>query len=205
MLKKIFITGLTGVIPLVITIYVVVGLFYFTDGILGKFINKFLYDFIGHKIPGLGIFIAILIIFLSGTLIRISRMKLLKWMENVFLRIPLVDKIYLPIKRIVDFLFFPPQKNFKNAVLVEYPRKGVHSLGFVTNENLLRFKEKGEKKLYNIFMPSSPYPFTGFTIIVEEKDVIFLDIAPEEAITLVVSGGLINPEYKNYKNGDKIE
>ena len=192
MLKRIFITGLTAIIPLVITIYVVVGLFYFADGILGKFINKYFDQYIGYEIPGLGIVLAILIIFLLGLIISLTRMKLFRWVENIFFKIPLVNKIYLPVRRIVDFLFFPPQKNFKNTVLVEYPRKGIYSLGFVTNYESLEFKEKGRRELYNIFIPSSPYVLSGFTIIVEKRDLIFLDIGVEEAIRLVISGGLLS-------------
>ena len=193
MIKRIFITGLAASIPLVITIYVVYGLFHFADGILGKYINEFFYEYIGHEVPGLGILIAILLIFFLGLILRLSRMKFFRWTERLFFRIPLVSKIYFPVKRIVDFLFFPPQKSFRSAVLVEYPRKGIYSLGFLTNENTISFKERGAKKLCNVYMPSSPSPITGFIVIVEEKDLIPLDIGVEEAIRLIVSGGLINP------------
>jgi len=193
MIKKIFVTGLTASIPLVITIYLVYGLFHFADSILGKYINEFFYEYIGYKVPGLGILIAVLLIFFLGLVLRLSRMKIFRWTERLFFRIPLVNKIYFPVKRIVDFLFFPPQKNFRSAVLVEYPRKGVYSLGFLTNENTIAFKERGTKKLCNVYMPSSPSPITGFIIIVEEKDLIPLDMGVEEAIRLIVSGGLINP------------
>ena len=192
-IKRIFITGLTALIPLVITVYVIVGLFYFADGILGKVINKFLYKFLGYEIPGLGIVIVILLIFILGVLIHISRMRLFRWLENVFFRIPLVNKIYFPIKRVVDFLFFPPQKNFRSAVLIEYPRKGIYSIGFITNESSAHFEDKLKKKLYNIFVPSSPSPLTGFLVVVEEKDITFLNIGIDEAIKLIVSGGLLNP------------
>ncbi|MFH1318919.1 MAG: DUF502 domain-containing protein [Candidatus Omnitrophota bacterium] len=112
---------------------------------------------------------------------------------KLLLKLPLIDKIYPPIKRIVDFLFFPPKKKFKSAVLVEYPRKGIYSIGFLTNESYSSFEEKIGKKLYNIFMPSSPSPLTGFTIIVPESDLIFLDVGVDEAIKMIVSGGLLNP------------
>ena len=197
MLKKIFITGLTATIALVITVYVIVGLFYFLDGFLGKPINAFVYQSIGYIIPGLGILIGILIIFLLGLLIHLARMRFFRWLYRwavgLFLRIPLIGKIYVPIKRIVDFLFFPPAKNFKSAVLIEYPRKGVYSLGFLTNQSSIEFANKGKRKLYNVFIPSSPSPLTGFTVIVEEKEVNFLNISVEEALRLVVSGGLLNP------------
>ena len=197
-LKKVFIKGLTAIIPLVITVYVIVGLFHFADGILGRRINKFFYEYVGYEIPGLGIVITILVIFVLGAFIQLSRIKFFRWMETLFLgiffRIPLVNKIFPPIKRIVDFLFFPSGKNFKSAVLVEYPRKGIHSLGFVTNESPLLLEEKIGKKLYNIFIPSSPSPLTGFTIIVQEKELVFLDIGVDEALKLIISGGLLNPQ-----------
>ncbi|MDD3295746.1 MAG: DUF502 domain-containing protein [Candidatus Omnitrophica bacterium] len=193
MFKKIFITGLTATIPLVITFYVIAGLFYFVDGFLGKPINNFLSQYIGCQIPGLGVVLAVLVIFALGLIIHLSRMRVFRWLEKIFFRIPLVNKIYFPIKRIVDFLFFPPRKNFKSAVLVEYPRKGLYSVGFITNDNTLEFKEKKGKIFYNIFVPSSPSPLTGFTIIVEESEVIFLEIGVEDAIRLIVSGGLLNP------------
>ena len=197
MLRRIFFTGLAAVIPIFLTVYVVVGLFYFIDGFLGKPLNRVLEQYVGYEIPGLGFVIAVLLIFALGILVHLSRIKFFRWFfhlaEKLFFKIPLVDKIYFPIKTIADFLFFPAKKNFKSAVMVEYPRKGVHSLGFLTNENSLDFKDKDSKKFYSIFIPSSPSPITGFMIIVEEKDITFLELSVEKALRMVVSGGLINP------------
>jgi len=197
MLKRLFITGLAALIPLVITIYVIIGLFNFADGVLGKPINKFIHKYVGHEIPGIGILLVIIIIFMIGILIHLSRMKVFRWLtrgvRNAFFRIPVVSKIYSPVKRMVDFLFFPPRRSFKTAVLVEYPRKGIRTLGFLTNENTLQFKDRKGKKLYNVFIPSSPSPITGFTIVVEEDDLTYLDISVEEALRVIVSGGLLNP------------
>ncbi|MFH1503875.1 MAG: DUF502 domain-containing protein, partial [Candidatus Omnitrophota bacterium] len=176
-----------------ITVYVIGVLFYFADGILVEFINKFLYQYMGYKITGLGIVIVILIVFLLGILIHLSSMRLFKWIEGLFFKIPLVNKIYFPIKKIVDFLFFPRRKSFRNVALIEYPRKGIYAIGFVTNENSILFKGKGERKFHNIFIPSSPSPLTGFTIIVEEKDIIFLDVRADDIMKLIISGGLLNP------------
>jgi uncharacterized membrane protein len=198
MIKRIFITGLAAIIPIVITIYVITALFTFADSILGKFINKYLHDYIGYTIPGLGIILSILIIFGVGLIVHISRMRIFRWMRSLFYKIstklPLVNKVYFPVKKIVDFLFYPPTKAFKTAVLVEYPRKGIYSLGFITNENTIEFEGREERKYYNVFVSSSPSPLTGFTIIVEEKDIVFLDMTVERALKLVISGGLINPD-----------
>jgi uncharacterized membrane protein len=195
--KRVFISGLTLLIPLAITIYVLVGLFKFADGILGKYINQILYERIDFVIPGLGILLFILIVFLLGVVVEISRMRFFGWftasLERMFFSIPLVKKIYSPVRQIVTFLFFPRRKTFKNTVLIEYPRKGVFVIGFMTNENTIEFPQKRNKKYYSVFIPSSPSPITGFTIIVEESEVVFLDIAVDEAIKLIVSGGLLNP------------
>ncbi len=197
MIKRIFITGLTATIALVITIYVIAGLFYFLDGFLGKPINAFVYEYMGYRIPGLGILLGILVIFILGLLIHLARMRFFRWIyqgtAKLIFKMPLVSKIYFPVKRIVDFLFFAPKKDFKSAVLVEYPRKGIYSLGFLTNENTVEFANKGKRKLYNVFIPSSPSPLTGFTIVVEEREVNFLNISVEEALRMIVSGGLLNP------------
>ena len=198
MFKRIFIAGLTLTVALTITGYVIVGLFHFTDGFLGKPINALVYKYLGQTIPGLGIVLGILIIFIMGALVQLSRMRIFRWfyrwLAGVFLKIPLVSKIYFPVRQIVDFLFFPPKKNFKSAVLVEYPRKGIYSLGFITNESNIEFTSRGKDKFYNIFIPSTPSPFTGFTVIAEEKEVNFLNVSVEEALRLVVSGGLLNPQ-----------
>lgn len=193
MVKKIFVTGLAAIVPLGITIYVIAGLFHFADSILGTLINRFLYRYLGYTIPGLGILIALLIIFLAGILIHLTRMRLFRWLERMFFRMPLVNKIYFPIKQIFDFLFFSPRHAFKTAVLIEYPRKGVYTLGFVTNENSFDLQKNKGHHLQNVFIPSSPSPLTGFIVMVKKEDLIYLDLEVDEAIKLIVSGGLITP------------
>jgi uncharacterized membrane protein len=80
------------------------------------------------------------------------------------------------------------------VVLAEYPRKGMYSLGFVMKEGAAQFNEKTGKKIYNVFIPNIPSPLTGVLVLVAEEDLIFLDINKEEAIKLIISGGLINPD-----------
>lgn len=193
MFKRIFLTGLAAIIPVVLTGYVIIGLFMFADGILGNLINSLLEKYVGSTIPGLGIVLSILIILIVGLIFRLSRLRLLKWFEAMFMKIPLVNKIYLPIKKVVDFMLYPPQQTFRQPVLIEYPRRGVYSMGFLTNKSSAYFKERVEKKLYNVFIPSSPSPLTGFTVMVSEEDLIFLNIKVDEALKLIVSGGLLNP------------
>jgi len=198
MVKKVFFSGVAAVVPVVMTIYVVYLIFSFVDTVIGTWINRFLEDYVSSQIPEflgviIGLIITVIIIFLIGGLVHISRMRLSRWIEKFFFSWPLVNKIYFPIKRIVNFLFSPPHKTFKSAVLVEYPRKGVYAVGFITSETSQFINDRIGKKLYNVFISSSPSPFTGFTILVEESEIVFLDIAIDEALQFIVSGGLLNP------------
>jgi uncharacterized membrane protein len=90
-------------------------------------------------------------------------------------------------------VLYPPKKDYKSVVLVEYPRHGVYSLGFITKESFLGFNEKLNRKLYNVYIPTTPNPFTGMVILVPAEEVVLLDISVEEAIKFIASGGLLNP------------
>lgn len=193
-MRRLFFLGLMAIVPVVLTVYVIIGIFKFADNFLGKFINRYLATYFGYTFPGLSIVITFLLILFVGVLVRISRMRLLKAIETFFSKLPLVSKIYFPIKKILEFLFLNSEKRFKEAVLVEYPRKGVYSLGFITNRADKNFEKRLNKNFYNVFIPSSPSPLTGFMIVVPEEEIIFLNISIEEAISLIVSGGLLNPQ-----------
>lgn len=193
MLRRIFFTGLAFLIPIAITLYVIVAVFSFADGILGRFINKFLVKHIGFSIPGLGIILFVVIVFAVGCVVHAWRRKIFKYIESLFLRTPLVNKVYAAVKSIVDFLLFPPAKTYKSVVLIEYPRKGIYSMGFITNDSFTHFNEKTKKRLYSVFIPTTPTPLSGFTVLSEEHELIFLDISVEEAMKFIISGGLLNP------------
>ncbi|MFC1514755.1 DUF502 domain-containing protein [Candidatus Omnitrophota bacterium] len=193
MLKRWFFTGLTVLIPIVITIYVISLLFRFADGILGGYINHYVSLHFGYKVPGLGIIFSLLIILLVGAFGSFLRFRLFKNLESMVMRFPLVGKIYSPAKRIVNLLFRQQKDSFKNVVLVEYPRKGVYSIGLVTNDASDEINRKLSRRMINLFIPSSPSPLTGFTLIVPEEEVTFLDMSVEEAIRMLVSGGMVEP------------
>ena len=114
-------------------------------------------------------------------------------MDKALRKFPLVRHVYPAVKQITAFLFASQQQAFKKVVLVEYPRRGIWSIGFITNESFQEVKQKTKQDLLNIFIPSSPGPLTGFFTLIPRKEVILLDIAVEDAIKLLVSGGLLNP------------
>ena len=193
-IKRNLIAGILVTLPLVLTAYVLVILFKFADNMIGKFANASLREYLGFYIPGLGIIIILIIIFLVGFLTRLflgKRLYLI--LDRTLVHFPLVRHVYPAAKQIVAFLFTPRYHSFKKVVLVEYPRHGLWSLGFITNESFHEAKRKTKKDLLNVFIPSSPGPFTGFFILVPRREIIILDVAIEDAIKLMVSGGLLNP------------
>ena len=193
-IKKYFISGILVTLPLLITVYVLIQFLQFADGILGRFINRFLEQFLGFYIPGLGLILFLVIIFFAGFLTsNFLGRKLYNILDRILRRFPLVRDIYFALKQIAEFLFTSKHQSFKKAVLIEYPRRGVWSLGFVTNEAAQEIKGKVKLDLVSIFIPSSPGPFTGFFIFLPLEEVVFLDIAIEDAIKLIISGGLVRP------------
>ncbi len=194
MIRRIFLTGLAAIIPFVITFYVIIAVFNFVDGIAGVYVDSYLARTLGYTIPGIGIILTLLFVFLLGAIIHLSRMRFHRWAEGLFLRIPFVHKIYYPVKQVINFLFFQPNRSFQKVVLLEYPRKGIYSLGFVTNSSGRKFQDFLARETYNVFIPSSPSPITGFMLVIPREELHFLDISVEQAIRLIVSGGFINPD-----------
>ncbi len=193
-IKKYFIAGVLVLLPFLITAYILINLFQFADSILGKFINIYLMKILGFYIPGLGLIIFLIIIFLIGFLTtHFLGKRLYLILDAALRRFPLIRLIYPSIKQIVEFLFATQRQTFKKTVLVEYPKTGIWSMGFITNEGFQEAKDKTKEELLNIFIPSSPGPFTGFYILVPRQEVIILDITVEDAVKLLVSGGLLNP------------
>ena len=194
-IRRYFITGLIVLLPVVITLYVLVAVFRFCDGILGRFINAYLKSHLGYSIPGLGLLLGIVIILLAGFLVThlYSRSKFFL-LKSVLLKTPLVNKIYPAARYIVNFLFSRDKPAFKKVVMVEYPRKGIWSIGFVTNEGIKEAQEKLQQELFNVFIPTTPTPLSGFFMLVPKRDIIFLDISMEESMKLIISGGMLNPQ-----------
>jgi len=111
----------------------------------------------------------------------------------VIVKLPFFKQIYPAIKEIAVFLFSRDKLAFKNVVIVEYPRKGLYSFGFLTNESNQRLCKLTNQDLCNVFIPSAPGPITGYVIMVPRKDLIMTDIPIDEAVKFIVSGGVVNP------------
>lgn len=189
-LKRYLLTGLVVLLPVVLTTYVLLAIFRFSDRILGRFIE----GLIGFYIPGIGLVLSLVIVLLTGflTTVLLGR-RIFVVIENMFLKFPLVRQIYPSAKQIINFLFSKDRLQFRKVVLVEYPRKGIWSMGFITNETVQEVKTKTGQDLLNVFIPSSPGPFTGYFMFVPKQEIIFLDMTIEEGLKLIISGGVVNP------------
>jgi len=196
-LRTYFITGLAIFLPVTITVYILISVFRFFDNILGRFINYYFIKTGGFYIPGLGIMLCILVVFLIGFFTtHFFGRKIFPALERFFLlKPPLVRQVYPVIKKIVSFIISQEKPAFKKVVMVEYPRKGIYAIGFVSNEGMREAKEKIKSDdLVNVFIPTSPGPLTGYFIVVPSKELTFLDITIEEAFEMIISAGVVNPE-----------
>jgi uncharacterized membrane protein len=190
-LRRYLLTGVAVIAPTLITVWVFYKFFVAVDGVLGKYITLF-----GRPIPGLGFIAVIMITILVGAFARnILGRTLLGFWEAVLSRIPLVNKVYTAVKQIGEGVITDKSAVFKRAVLVQWPRKGLYALAFVTHSPGGELQDKiGDKNVYTIFLPTTPNPTSGFFLIVPEKEIIDLSISVEDAIKLVISSGIVGPK-----------
>ena len=144
-------------------------------------------------------FISLLVLFLSIILVgllaqNIVGRTLLGLGEKIVARIPFLSKIYVALKQISNALWGQNKTILRGVVLIEYPRRGLYSIGFATSESQGEVQEKTREKVINIFIPTTPNPTSGLLILVPEKDVTYLDMTIEEGLKLVISGGAVIPE-----------
>ena len=185
-----FIAGIVVLIPIGITLYLTIFLVSISSKILPKEINP--NHYLPYNIPGLEIFIAVIIITFIGWLsLSFIGKRLLRVFENILKKIPILRTIYSAIGQMTD-TFTSSDKDKKNVVLVEYPRKGSWAVGFATKDNEGEISDKTKQKLVNVFIPTTPNPTSGFLLMFPKEEVIYLDLTFEEASKFIVSAGTTN-------------
>lgn len=194
-LRKYFLSGILIIVPLIITYLVLRFLFLTVDGLLSPVLSKF----IGYKIPGIGLLATLILIFLVGLFASsVVISKLVSFGESLFFRIPIIRTIYGPAKQLVESLTVSDKRAFKQVVLIQFPRQGLFTLGFVTKRVHIK-----KEQFLTVFIPSTPTPFSGWTLLFKEEEVIPLEISVEEGIKFFVSGGITSPDKFNLK--EKID
>lgn len=194
-MRRYFINGILILLPGVITVYVVVFGLVTVDGILGNFITKLA----GRPIPGAGSVLTILLILVTGVITtNVIGRKIFHWGERIFLKIPILKHIYQGVEQVVKaFSGSSDLQKFQRTVLVQYPRPGIYSLGFVTNENIPEFDAVLAERSITVFIPTTPNPTSGFCVILPAKECIPLDVSVEDAFRTIISAGIIGPSKKN--------
>ncbi len=190
--RNFFITGVVVLIPIGITIYLTIFIISISSKILPKEINP--NHYLPYNIPGVEIIISLLIITFIGWLsLSFLGRKFLYFLEEILKKIPILRTIYSAIGQMTE-TFTKTDKDKKNVVLIEYPRKGSWAVGFATKKNQGEIKDKLNRNLLNVFVPTTPNPTSGFLLMFPEEEVIFLDMSFEEASKFIVSAGTSNPK-----------
>jgi uncharacterized membrane protein len=189
--RNYFIAGIVVFIPIGVTVYLTLFLISISSKILPKEINP--NHYLPYNIPGLEIIISIIIITLIGFLsLSFLGRRLLEIFNSLLKKIPILRTIYSAIGQMTS-TFTNNDNGKKNVVLIEYPRKGSWAVGFATKENTGEIKDKLNKNLVNVFVPTTPNPTSGFLLMFPKDEVIYLDMSFEEASKFIVSAGTSNP------------
>ena len=189
--RNYFIAGIVVLIPLGITVYLTILIIKISSKVLPKEINP--NHYLPYNIPGLEIIITLFLITFIGWLsLSFIGKRLLNLFNTVLKRIPILRTIYSAILQMTE-TFTKTDNKKKNVVLVEYPRKGTWAVGFATKENSGEITDKLNRKLINVFVPTTPNPTSGFLLMFPKEEVVYLDLSFEEASKFIVSAGTSNP------------
>ena len=201
--RRHLVAGLTGVLPTLLTIFVFYKIWQYANNSLGRPIVKTTIEMLKWEqspawltlMGGIVAFvIMVLAVLVSGLLLSsLIGSRIFTAIETWLTRMPVVSMVYNPLRQVTDFFFSKKSQLFRSVVAVEYPRKGMYSVGFITSSGLKDITTPDGRRMIAVFVPSSPTPFTGYTFLVPETDVIPLPIAIDEALRFIISGGVIRP------------
>ncbi len=189
-LRRYFITGLLVIIPIWGTYLVLSALLRFLEGFLGSSLK----DFGRFYIPGMGIIALLFLILLVGILTTnfVGRKIMVLW-EDTMKKVPLVRNVYSVFKHVVDAVSLQGEEHFRRVVLLEFPREGMYSIGFVTGITRGEVQNLTEERVINVFVPTTPNPTTGYFLFVPESKLISLSMSVEDGMKMIISGGLYTP------------
>ena len=198
-IRNIFLAGLLVALPISLTIFILSFLFRSLDTLSPVFTHWLILLGAplpqGYQIPFLGVVMTFVIIFLVGAVTtNIFGKKLLHLWEEIIEKIPFVRRIYKGTKQVVSSFATMDTKSFTKVILIEFPRKGAHAIGFVTGKTRGEIKHLTSDNHLKIFVPTTPNPTSGFIIFAEPSEFIELDMSIEEGIKFVISGGIVSPD-----------
>ena len=187
--KRYFLAGLLVVTPVWGTILVLKTLFVTVDSILGNMLSDIVTE--DYYVPGLGILTLVILIFLAGMMAtNFLGGRLYKRWEEFLDRVPIVRGIYATLKSMMDILSFKQREKYDKVVMIQFPKDDNYVLAFVTGETREEVQSLAPEPLVHVYVPTSPNPTSGYFLLVPEREVQSVDMSVEEAMKLIVSGGL---------------
>lgn len=195
-MKRYLIAGLLVWVPLGVTVMVVKLLVDVMDQTLLWLPEAYRPDnLLGVHIPGLGVVLSVVVVLGTGMVAaNLFGRKLVKVWESLLARIPLVRTLYASVKQILETVFSSGQ-SFRKVLLVEYPRKGLWTLGFQSGATQGEAQTKTGEQVVNVFIPTTPNPTSGFFLMVPAKDIVELDMSVDEGLKMIISAGVVVPEW----------
>jgi uncharacterized membrane protein len=214
-IRNYLVMGFIVLLPAIATLYVLQFLFSFIDRILGNFLTGIMVTvgllqtspngkilFLGmqleDRIPGIGFILMILILIGVGYATNgLAGKEAIRITEKTFKKIPIARSVYSIVQQVTT-AFIQDRSSFKKVVLVEYPRKGLFTIGFLTGESQGEIQEKTYKECVNVFLPTTPNPTSGWLVLVPKEDVILLEMSVEEGLKYIISGGVVVPRTQTF-------
>ncbi len=209
--QKNIIAGIIFLLPAIATIYVLQLLFSLVDAFLGSFITDVLkglnvitsvddriyflgvYTPFSERLLGIGFVLTILLVTWVGAMrLQGKGSKVFHSIDHTFRKIPIANSIYTSVEQIIH-AFAQERSSFKNVVLVEYPRKGLYTVGFQTGETRGEVQRLTSKSCINVFLPTTPNPTSGWLVLIPREDVVFLNMTVEQGLKFIISGGVVVP------------
>ncbi|MFL2764474.1 MAG: DUF502 domain-containing protein [Rhodobacteraceae bacterium TMED160] len=216
-LRTSFLTGIVVIAPVALTIWLIWSVIGWFDGFVLPFVpdayrpEEILNTIFGYdlklNIRGVGVVVFLVFATLVGWLAKglIGR-SFIKYAENLVNRMPVVRSFYSGIKQIAETVFAQQERSFEKACMIEYPRKGIWAIGFIstTAKGEIADRNSSNGPMVSVFVPTTPNPTSGFLLFFPKKDIIELDMSIEDAAKLVISAGLVYPPAKKAAQKDKI-
>ena len=195
-IRSIFLNGLLTILPIILTAGLFTYTFKFFKNLLEP-IQKLEPEYL-KKIPHSEFILVLLFVIITGAIFKTFFLRrLLHNIESTFFKVPLMQPVYFGIKQLVQAFTTQDKVTFKRVVLVQFPRKDIYSIGFLTSTLPKNLSPDTQKTFYSIFIPTTPNPTSGFLIVVPEQDIIDTDLTRQEAMSLIISGGIVQPERYN--------
>ena len=194
-IKRSFLAGLATIVPVALTVYVLQVVLKITITLGGK-VSEPLKQFVDVTFPGfnllssiIGLIVVILALILIGALARnVLGKRVVAWLEGIFKNIPLIGMIYTTTKQIMESISGGGAHSFEKVVYIEYPRKNIWTLGFVTSEST----NQSNEEFYHLFVPTTPNPTSGFFLIIPKEDTSDAGVNVEEGFRMIVSSGIVS-------------